>query len=193
MIADVIKYILSGFCSHNSFHCFEHLYLCARCSGIYIGIFTFFIKYFFDKVSGKRYLIQFIGFILLNIFYWIASILFHLSYNKVVIFFLGLPLGFAFGGTVIYNLHSKREKHSYNILFDLSFILMAFFVFFFILFSLRWFLSINIIFVIILVTTLFLIFKGIYNVFVKNKIFNILLSIFSTFLFVLLAARFLGQ
>jgi len=193
MIADVIKYILSGFCSHNSLHCFEHLYLCARCSGIYIGIFTFFIKYLFDRVSGKRYLVQFIGFILLNILYWITSILLHLSYNKVVIFFLGLPLGFAFGGTVIYNFHRKKENHSYNILFDLSFILTAFFVFFFVLFSLTQFLLINIIFVIILVTTLFLIFKGIYNVFIKNKIFNILLSIFSTFLFIFLTARFLGH
>ena len=192
MIADGIKYILSGFCSQNFLHCFEHLYLCVRCSGIYIGVFAFFIKYLFDKVSGKQYLVQFIGFILLNILYWIVDILFHLSYNKIAIFFLGLPLGFAFGGTVIYNLHNKKERYSSNILFDLSFILIAFFVFFFTLFSLRWFFLINIIFVIILVTTLFLIFKGIYNVFIKNKIFNILLSIFSTFLFVFFAVHFLG-
>ena len=160
---DWLKVVLSGFCGQNPLHSFfingKQLFLCARCSGIYWGVISFYILYLIKRIIPKKTIFYFVLALFINLIYFIFRIAFLFPYNKITVFSLGLFLGIFFGSAILYNLNVERGY--IDILEFISLYLFAFVLYIVIVFIFKLFFVINIIFFITLFITAFLIFLGI--------------------------------
>lgn len=163
-IIELLRITFSGFCAQDPLHSFyiglNQLLLCARCSGIYFGIFAFFIFYLLTRSRGKFLLINFIIALVVNFIYFLIMKIFNYPYNKFLTFLFGNYLGFFFGGTIIYNLYWDKNGRAdpYKMFYSLFFSISLFII---IVFILKWYLLINIFFLFILLTSIFLILYSI--------------------------------
>ncbi len=138
----------SGFCSQDAAHTFfsgcRHMYLCARCSGIYFGAFIFFLGTLIVRKRQNKQMLYFLFFLLINIIHAVLQRLLHWQYSLHTVFILGHLTGYYFAGAAAeFAFSGRMEKH--KLYADLAFNAAGIFAFLFILHFLKAMTVLNII------------------------------------------------
>ncbi|MCK5598221.1 DUF2085 domain-containing protein [bacterium] len=183
--------LLGGFCSQDPGHTFAcvrgELGLCARCFGIYCGIFAAYIYYLFTRKSERHHLLYFLAGVLVSIVYFLLSHFFAFPYNRVLVYFLGGIIGFGLGLSAIFNLFGRYKISRGSVTVELSYFLIISSLILALLMVFRAALFFNLLLSLVLISTVFLIIAGIVKGFTKKKALICFVTLILSIVFLLLS------
>ncbi len=187
----IICDLLGGFCSQDLGHTFAcvrgELGLCARCFGIYCGIFAAYIYYLFTRRSERYHLLYFLGGVLISIVYFLLSHFFAFPYNRVPVYFFGGIIGFGLGLSAIFNFFGRYRISRGSMTAEFSYFLIILSLTLALLMIFRAALFFNLLLSLVLIATVFLIIAGIVKGFTKRKALICFVTLILSIVFLLLS------